>query len=268
MKGYKVFNPDWTCRGFQYEVGKEYRQEKKPILCYRGFHFCKRLIECFGYYPFKSTNKVAEIEAFGEIMSENNEKFCTNGIRIVREITWEEALEMVNTGKKNTGFGNTGNSNSGNFNSGWGNGGCGNTGNSNDGWWNTGRGNIGSHNSGDWNSGNYNTGPNNSGDGNSGVANTGDFNTGDWNVADRSAGCFNTSSPKLRMFNKPTDWDYRKWLACEARHVMGRCPADPLFRQQWWDGLLKEEKKTVMCLPNFDPVIFLRCTGIAVKVDE
>ena len=21
IKGYKVFNPDWTCRGFQYEVG-------------------------------------------------------------------------------------------------------------------------------------------------------------------------------------------------------------------------------------------------------
>lgn len=22
IKGYKVFNPDWTCRDFQYEVGK------------------------------------------------------------------------------------------------------------------------------------------------------------------------------------------------------------------------------------------------------
>lgn len=23
MKGYKAFNPDWTCRSFQYEVGQE-----------------------------------------------------------------------------------------------------------------------------------------------------------------------------------------------------------------------------------------------------
>lgn len=26
VKGYKVFNPDWTCRGFQYEVGKIFEQ--------------------------------------------------------------------------------------------------------------------------------------------------------------------------------------------------------------------------------------------------
>lgn len=24
MKGYKVFNSDWTCRGFQYNVGEIY----------------------------------------------------------------------------------------------------------------------------------------------------------------------------------------------------------------------------------------------------
>lgn len=32
MKGYKVFNKDWTCRGFQYEVGKTYEMEKAPGL--------------------------------------------------------------------------------------------------------------------------------------------------------------------------------------------------------------------------------------------
>ena len=24
VKGYKVFDPDWTCRGFQYQVGECY----------------------------------------------------------------------------------------------------------------------------------------------------------------------------------------------------------------------------------------------------
>lgn len=27
MEGYKVFEPDWTCRGFQYEVGKTFDKE-------------------------------------------------------------------------------------------------------------------------------------------------------------------------------------------------------------------------------------------------
>ena len=39
MKGYKVFNSDWTCRGFQYEVGKTYEEDVKPECCERGFHF-------------------------------------------------------------------------------------------------------------------------------------------------------------------------------------------------------------------------------------
>jgi len=30
MKGFKVFNPDWTCRGFQFEVGKIYEEDVKP----------------------------------------------------------------------------------------------------------------------------------------------------------------------------------------------------------------------------------------------
>lgn len=42
VKGYKVFNPDWTCRGFQYEVGKIFEEDVKPSCCDRGFHFCKK----------------------------------------------------------------------------------------------------------------------------------------------------------------------------------------------------------------------------------
>ncbi len=42
MEGYKVFEPDWTCRGFQYEVGKTYEEDVTPVCCYRGFHFCTK----------------------------------------------------------------------------------------------------------------------------------------------------------------------------------------------------------------------------------
>ena len=45
MEGYKVFEPDWTCRGFQYEVGKTFEEDVIPSCCNRGFHFCKELKE-------------------------------------------------------------------------------------------------------------------------------------------------------------------------------------------------------------------------------
>ena len=107
MIAYKVFNPDWTCRGFQYQVGETYKDCINPSVCDRGFHFCKNLVDCFNYYSFDPDNKVAEIEALGAI-SEGDDKCCTNKIKIVKEITWHEVLELVNIGKGNTGLGNTG----------------------------------------------------------------------------------------------------------------------------------------------------------------
>lgn len=63
IKGYKVFNPDWTCRGFEYEVGQTYEEDVEPIVCDRGFHFCEKAADCFNYYQFNSVNKVAEVIA-------------------------------------------------------------------------------------------------------------------------------------------------------------------------------------------------------------
>ena len=57
MVGYKVFNSDWTCRGFQYEVGMTYSMNKKPVCCEVGYHFCKDLKDCFNYYDFDSNNQ-------------------------------------------------------------------------------------------------------------------------------------------------------------------------------------------------------------------
>lgn len=44
MQGYKVFKPDWTCKGFQYVVGETFEEDMIPLCCNRGFHFCKELI--------------------------------------------------------------------------------------------------------------------------------------------------------------------------------------------------------------------------------
>ena len=283
VKGYKVFNPDWTCRGFQYEVGKIFEEDVKPRCCDRGFHFCEKAADCFSYYSFNSENKVAEVVALGEVDTDGK-KSCTNKIQIVREIPWQELLTIVNTGKDCTGFCNTGD---------W------NTGDRNTGDWNTGNRNTGDRNTGDRNTGDRNTGDRNTGDWNTGDRNTGNRNTGDWNKSSFNTGCFNTEEQKITLFNKPSDITYNDWLRSDARYLLNQIPKDvvewvykedmtdeekaanPTYEttggylkvlnesecsQLWWGSLSDFQKNYIKSIPNFDAEIFEQCTGI--KVDE
>ena len=255
MKAYKVFGPDWTCRGLRYEVGKTFRMNEDIKCCERGFHFAKKLIDCFGYYQFDPENKVAEVEVLGKI-DECGGICCTNVIRIVRELSWIEVLEMVNSGRANTGCGNSGNENAGhwnsgnrnigssnsgndnaghhntgcfnygNFNSGGCNSGIGNSGDCNAGHGNSGNYNPGFHNSGNHNSGDYNSGNGNSGSRNSGDCNLGSYNTGDWNYGNRNSGVFNTKIPELYMFDAPSGWTFSDWYRSMARRIMLTVPQD------------------------------------------
>ena len=217
MKGYKVFDRNWTCRGFKYEVGGVYEMEKSPKCCRVGFHFCKKLKDCFNYYTFDPINKVAIVEALGEI-DENSvdSKVCTNKIKIIEELTWHDVLDLVNVGDNNTGQGNVGQGNTGNYNVGCWNDGDYNTGDNNAGYSNTGCGNVGSYNTGDnnvghcntrdnnighSNTGDYNSGDNNTGDYNTGYRNIGDYNAGDYNAGDYNIGSFNTGDYNLGDYN-------------------------------------------------------------------
>ena len=283
VKGFKVFNPDWTCnpngKPFQYAVGGTYEEDVKPMVCDRGFHFCEKAADCFNYYQFNPENKVAEVLALGEVDTDGT-KSCTNKIQIVREIPWAELLEIVNTGKGCTGLCNSGNRNSGNRNSG--------------------NRNSGNRNSGDWNSGDWNSGNRNSGDCNSGDCNSGDWNSGDWNKCSFSNGCFNTVSPKIYLFNKPSEWTYQDWLNSEARYLLNQIPGDVLeyiylsdmtdeekaahpeaettggylkildnseCAVIWWRGLSDRQKAVITAIPNFDKEIFKQITGIDVDAD-
>ena len=253
MKGYKVFNSDWTCRGFKFEVGKTFEENVTPKCCASGFHFCTKASDCFKYYDFNPDNKVAEIEALGDVDTNNGDsKCCTNKIHIIRELTWQEVLELVNLGKgctglwnsgnRNSGNRNTGERNSGNRNSGNGNSGDCNRGNRNSGNRNSGNRNSGDYNSGNWNSGDSNSGNMNSGNRNSGDWNSGDWNSGDWNSGDWNSGCFNTESSKIFLFNKPSDWTYQDWLNSGARYILQNAPSNVLswIRE---DDMTDEEKQ-------------------------
>ena len=175
VKGYKVFNAYWTCRGFQYVVGETFEEDVIPSFCNKGFHFCTKAADCFNYYQFDSNNKIAEIEAIGEIdTSPVDSKCCTNKMRIVKELSWNEVLEIVNTGKGCAGLRNSGDYNSGNWNSGNCNSGDWNSGNWNSCSRNSGNGNSGRKSNGNWNRGHENSGNHNTGDGERGTRHDGD----------------------------------------------------------------------------------------------
>ena len=230
IKAYKAFNSDLTCKGFQYEVGKEYHHKGKLELCNSGFHACPKLVDCFRFYPFREAEtRVAEVLVWGKVEYEDvGVKLCASNIKVVRELAWSEVLLLYNSnsggwnsgdwnsGDWNSGSWNSGDFNSGNFNSGNHNSGDGNSGDWNSGNWNSGSFNIGNHNTGDYNTGDYNTGYGNSGNTNSGCGNTGNHNTGnhnsghrnsgDWNSGDWNSGYLNTPAQKYSfIFNKQVE---------------------------------------------------------------
>jgi len=290
VKGYKVFNPDWTCRGFQYEVGKTYEEDVELEVCGPGFHFCKNPVDCFSYYRFNNNNKVAEVIALGDIV-ETSDKCCTNKIKIVREIDWHEVLDIVNTGNNNTGLSNSGYSNSGDRNSG-----DRNSGDRNSGDRNSGGSNSGDRNSGYGNSGDSNSGYSNSGDRNSGDRNSGGSNSGDFNSCNYSSGAFCTETPKLLMFDKPTDMTLEDWRNSEPCTILRkfalteRINEDDMtdeekeqheeyktiggylrtytYKEAWgnlWNSLDIEEKDIIQRIPNFNKDKFYEITGIKIK---
>lgn len=295
VKGYKVFNPDWTCRGFKYAVGETFEEEVELSVCNRGFHFCEKAADCFNYYHFDPANKVAEVLALGDIVTEGD-KSCTNKIQIVREIPWTELLKIVNTGKSCSGYRNTGDYNSGNFNSG-----DFNSGDKNSGNWNSGNLNSGDNNSGNCNTGVKNSGDFNSGNFNSGNNNRGNWNSGDWNKCNFSNGCFNTVDSQIYLFNKPSEWTYWDWRNSMAYVILSRMPNNLLeyvtwkdmtneeknlypeaevtggylkklnkseCSIKWWRDLSDEEKDIITSIPNFDKEIFKEITGIDIDEED
>ena len=254
VKGFKVFNPDWTCRDKQYTCPGEFKEDVKPMACSAGMHFCPDLKDCFDYYQNNPNNHCAEVIALGEVVQDDN-KYATNHLQIIREIPWDEVLKRVNQGKGCTGICNTGNRNTGNRN-------------------------TGNRNTGDWNTGNRNTG---------------DWNTGDWNSASFSNGVFCTEEPEILIFNKPSGMTFRQWRDSEACHLLNQIQfmpnvwvwdddmtdeekeAHPEYKTtggflkvldtsdccvRWWENLDEYQRRIIRSIPNFDAAIFKQITGI------
>ena len=273
----KGMNKDMTCRGFKFEIGKEYKIDHgdRPIeLCTNTvFHFCDSLQKVHRFYECNNElYRFFVIEALGEIVSDGD-KCGSDHIRIVREITGEELDIMKGLVNGNTGLFNSGDRNSGNMNSG--------------------DMNSGNMNSGDMNSGDMNSGNRNSGNRNSGNRNSGNRNSGFANKCDFSNGVFcNESDMNIRIFNKPSGMSLKDFFRSKYYDALTAAPfeltswiwytgeekADDPKKDSvggylivktyeeawadWWEQLPNEARNIIQQIPNFDAEIFKDITGI------
>ncbi|HTV09062.1 MAG TPA: hypothetical protein VMD97_08485, partial [Candidatus Aquilonibacter sp.] len=114
VKGFKGFDKNFQCRGFQYEPGKSYTHTGRVSLCKSGFHFCEFPLDIFGYYD--PSSRFAEVE--GEDVSApescGDSKRAAKTLRIGAEISLShligagvkfilEKVDFTNAKESNTG---------------------------------------------------------------------------------------------------------------------------------------------------------------------
>ena len=91
---YKGFDKNLKCRGFQYEVGKEYEMSGRIACCERGFHACESPLEVFDHYDMLNS-RFAEVEQSGEIdKEENTTKVCSSKIKIKAELNLADIVKL------------------------------------------------------------------------------------------------------------------------------------------------------------------------------
>ena len=246
VKGYKVFRPDWTCspdgNTKQYTCPGKFEEEGELGVCGHGMHFCQTAADCFNYYDFDSNNKVAEVIAYGEVLTEGY-KSCTDKLEIVREIPWDEVLRIVNLGKNCTGCWNTRDRNTGDCN-------------------------TGSRNTGDWNKSSFNTGCFNTEEQKIMLFNKpSDMTYLEWMNSDARYLLNQIPKNVVELVYEEDMTDGEK-LANPTYETTGgylKVLDESECGQLWWDRLPDRQKNIIKAIPNFDANIFQQCTGIEVR---
>ena len=98
IKAYKGFNPDFTCREMQYEVGKGYEMPEDGIkVCKKGFHACESPLEVLDHYFLTNKGEMccfAEVEQSGSIdREENSTKVCSSRIKVKAELRFGDLIK-------------------------------------------------------------------------------------------------------------------------------------------------------------------------------
>ncbi|WP_281817806.1 DUF7666 domain-containing protein [Brachyspira pilosicoli] len=104
ITGYKAFYQDKNGLYCQpCTNGKKYRYKEGEIceikgelkICKNGIHFCENLKDVFDYYPLVQWVKVYKVEILGDVIKKDN-KSCTNKLKILEEVTFEEIVNNSN----------------------------------------------------------------------------------------------------------------------------------------------------------------------------
>ena len=94
ITSYKAFDKNMQCRGFQYEVGKEYEMDGEIKCCNQGFHACESPMEVWDYYDML-TSRFAKVEQSGKIDKEDNStKVCSSKIKISAELKLADIIKL------------------------------------------------------------------------------------------------------------------------------------------------------------------------------
>ena len=92
---YKGFNQDWTCLGYQYEVGKTYEHRGDVKACNSGFHACEYPLDVLSYYS-PAVSKFAVVKMSGETSKDSDDtKIASAKITIETEINLPEMVKKA-----------------------------------------------------------------------------------------------------------------------------------------------------------------------------
>lgn len=122
VKGFKGTDKDMRCQDdYQYELGKQFDLDEdiEPMVCSKGFHFCKKLENVFKFYKIGDGNRFFEVEALVKksgiepkksdtvcagfdpwskmyrSFTNYDDKYAAKSIRFIRELTVDEVFEAV-----------------------------------------------------------------------------------------------------------------------------------------------------------------------------
>ena len=85
VKAFKGFDKELKCRGFQFEIGKEY-EEPDAKACDKGFHACEQPLDVFQYYA-PGQSRYCRVEQSGKIDRKGDDsKVASSRIKIGAEI--------------------------------------------------------------------------------------------------------------------------------------------------------------------------------------
>ena len=111
MKGYKGFKEGLVCLGKQYAENTIF-EEGEAAICRKGMHFCQNPFDVLDYYDLVngdgSFNEFAEVEALGDVKTDDDKKFCTTKLKVGAKLSFsgfvnacvEFVIEKTSTGKK------------------------------------------------------------------------------------------------------------------------------------------------------------------------